>query len=561
MNIGVKDSCLKKLSFLFYFILVFSQAADGVGAGNGEALNPKAGHKLICSSKDALKADYLKQLYRHEIYGDPELVKEVGAEVSTAAAFYQQQIATKFLDKKRGPNLAPNLFKNLTKEQLFDGATLFDPAQEASLPQAGDVLLNMTFLNPYNAGSFYSKRGMIHARIVVGAKEDVRGKYLEVLDGGWQRFSPLYQVHSQTIWLRPKTNYFEDSDKKKLVKLANAFEPVAYDNTLTDNLQEYRSRLHQALSSSADTNGDGVESVEEKRAQQLNEREGFVARSNPRPETNFLGFAPFGNPLSYARAENFSGFYCSEAGTDIYSLLGFRLYGEVPFEVITAFSSSGKLPEWANYLNALGGFGASEGKVMIVHKTFFTYFSLLDQAWKKGLVLPEGVEQYDQNFARVMKLNMNSALSQTRPDGSLDGLLNQLNELIAQAETSGLLELKNKAVEVRLQLLGMVQELKVMHPLDPTFNVTKAVNHMFFVNKSYGPNHFLENGEYFELKGVFYNTDLENGYQAKWVVDSDESGDSNASTTLYTIDESAPQAADGTCVKSEEKVGYLPTNP
>jgi hypothetical protein len=436
----------------------------------------------------------------------------------------------------------------LDTKKLFDGAKVLSSGNGNEIPQPGDVLLNMNFLNPYNAGTFYSKRGMIHARLVVNAVSTRSGVQLEILDGGWKKFSKLSQIHSQTIWLRPKADFFKADDVANLQKWAKLFEPVQYDNRLIDNLVEYRAMLNEVTEKllAQDENGDGKPDLTQRQVQE-------IARKAAMDESSDEGFYPFGNPDT---EQPKSGFYCSEAGSDIFSYLGFKLYGEVPFEVATAFSSDGKLPQWKVYEEALSGFGAGEGPVYMMHKQFFAYFSVLDAAWRKSILpLPQGYRGGKDNFAAIAWQNRENSLKLAAINPSMDPMLEQLDSLIEASAAHGDLQLNRQALESKRELLNLVAQMQQVDNM-PNLNLTGAVDLMFFRTKAYGPNHFLENGDYFELKGVFYNTDLEGGYQAKWIADA---GDVNASTTLYRINPSAPVANDGGCVLTETKLPALPT--
>lgn len=519
--------------YLLFGAVTGLRAADGIDVGLQEELgirpHAKQGRKLLCRDEATLKRDYLQQLLQHEVYGSPEALARRSPPLARTVQYYQDAAAQRYAQGK-GPNLAPNLFVNLRAKDLFDGAKIFDRGTpEAEVPQPGDVLLNMNFLNPGNVGTFYSKRGMAHARVIVGTEGRGTKRKLVVLDGGWEKFSKLSQVHSQMVWLRPRKKFFDKQDQRNLVKWSHVMEPLPYDNQLVDDLAEYRRRLHNALDDYAkDADGDGRPNREAREAQ-VSAREDFIRASAG-------NFAPFGNPDTFIPP---SGNYCSEAGSHIFSYLGFRQYGEVPFAMVTAFSPDGNLPRWSVYENALTGFGASEGPVAMMHQLFYKYFSLLDAAWRRQvLLLPEGLEDPAYNFSRAMKQNRNLAMAQLpRGQDLLDAQLLELAENPREAE------LAQGARELRPLLQELVVSMRTTYQ-NPDLNLTSAIDKMFFNNFAYGPNHFLENGDYFELKGVYYNSDLTGGYQAKWVANANE-GTQNESTTLYQISPSARVNADG----------------
>lgn len=504
-------------------------APDQGGLGD----TSRYGNLLYCHDEEELKSDFLNQLKAHQIYGSPELIDNES--IAKTAAYYQKKHQEQF-ELGHGPQLKKNLFSQLTTEQLFDGAKIFDDDYEGILPQTGDIILNMDFLRSDNPGTFYSKRGMIHARTVLGSVELNRQKYLVLLDGGWQNLSLVKQVNSQSILLRPRAEFFKEQDRQDLIKWAIHFAPVPYDNQLIDNLSEFRNRLHKSIDNQVHS-GANPELV------RLRSRDRILERSS----VENANFAPFGKDKidDYI---NPSGFYCSEAGSDIYTYLGFRLYGEVPFEVVTAFSGDGKLPQWSVYVNALSGFGASGTPVEDLHNIFFQYFSLLDFAWKNELLeLPEGVDSYDdENFVEAMRANRNAAMSQISHGKDL--LLEELNQLATHVAQNA--ELSGKVTLIREKLLEVTQALSQQS--GENLNLTQATNQMFFQNKAYGPNHFLENGDYFDLLGVFYNTDLDSGYQAAWVANSHEGEERvvNRSSTLYEITSRGDQVVDGKCENS-----------
>ena len=86
-------------------------------------------------------------------------------------------------------------------------------------------------------------------------------------------------------------------------------------------------------------------------------------------------------------------------------------------------------------------------------------------------------------------------------------------------------------------------------------NSSQAIFNVFYANKSYGPHTFFENKKYFELKGVFYNTNLK-GNQALFVSDwwlqtfGQPKLVANVQTTLYRITQNRNLPADR-CVIAE----------
>ncbi len=497
-------------------------------------IRPQTGKILYCPTYGVMKKDFLKQLQTHEIYGEPEKITRLSPAMGRAAQFYQEKMARNF-SSKSGPNLTPNLFKNLTTQKLFDGSFVLNSDQPMSnVPQPGDVLLNMAFANPWMVGSFYSKRGMEHARIVVAVEGNDKARELVVLDGGWEKFSRLHQIHSQTLWLRPRAKYFDAADRARLIRWARVMEPVPYDNMLVDDLAKYRKLMHDNIDRyTQDANGDGQPDMDPRSAQ-LRARSEALMASDPHAQN----FAPFGNADTFIPS---SGNYCSEAGTHIFSYLGFRQFGETAFSLLTAFSSTGNLPNWAIYANALTGFGASVGPVFEMHKDFFEFFSVMDEAWKKRILpFPSTYTEDTYNFSKVMRANQDEAVRL-----SLSGrdLLKEQIERISQSTDT---ELSTRAVtldEGLNETLGQLRE----HRQSPDLSFSEAIDDMYFRNLSYGPHHFLENGEYFELKGAFFNSDLESGYQAKWIANAGR-GRANLSTTLYSLDSfGAGEPTDESC--------------
>lgn len=496
---------------------------EGGGGGNSPTWvrSPKEGKFLDCKSESAMKKDYLGQLQRHLVYGDLTQVRQadpVGADMST---FY--------MDNLKNLGIKTNTFASLTEAKLFDGSKGFEftVGTKKVKPQAGDVLLNFSFGQPHHPGYFYSKRGIAHARLVVGYSP--RGELL-TFDGGWQGFSKLKQVHSQTIWLRPNPRYIKQGDIDHIVKWAKLMEPVPYDNTLTDDWAEYRSRLHKSLDG-------GMSQVR--------------AREKALSEAKTEGFAPGESPDSFIPP---SGIYCSEGTAAIFAYLGFRMYGETAFDIISKFSRTGELPSWAAYADALSGFGAdSDPNTFMMHNLFHSYFSFFEKA-RKGLISvpgPDGFNGSTAGFAEAMKVNISAAMSD---GGASDLLAKQLDE--AAEKLAGDAAELEKVVKLKEALLQVAQQTGQLVGAND-FNITKAVYLVFFRNLAYGPHSFLENGKYFNLMGVFYNSDLQSGYQAKWISDwwvapyGQPRQSANISTTLYRLSPEKPGLPDGECVPAE----------
>ncbi len=482
--------------------------------------SPNQGKYMDCKSEASLKKDFLAQLNHHLVYGDLAKIRskdKVGADMAT---YYRESL------KKIG--VRPNLFESLTEDRLFDGAKGFEftvRGQKVKV-QAGDVLLNLSFGQPSRAGNFYSKRGMIHARLVVGY--NAAGELL-TFDGGWQGFSRLKQMHSQTIWLRPNPKLLNEKDIQNIVKWAKLLEKSNYDNTLTDDWAEYRSRLNNYLDS-------GFSQI--------------AAREKALNDAKTGGFAPGNSPDSFLPP---SGIYCSEGAAAIFSYLGFRLHGETAFDIIGKFSRQGELPDWAVYADALSGFGAdSDQNTFMMHNLFHSYFAFFDSARRNGLIsIPGAASSKSMGFSDAMKLNVKAAMA----DGGQSDLLGrQLDE--ATTKLGNNIAEKEKVLKLKGALEKIASETgKLAGASD--FNITKAVYVVFFKNLAYGPHVFLENSHQFNLIGVFYNTNLTDGYQAKWVADwwvapfGQPRVSANISTTLYRITPEKSGLPDDRCVTSE----------
>ena len=88
-------------------------------------------------------------------------------------------------------------------------------------------------------------------------------------------------------------------------------------------------------------------------------------------------------------------------------------------------------------------------------------------------------------------------------------------------------------------------------------NTSLAIFNVFYANKSYGPHTFFENKTHFDLKGVFYNTNLK-GNQALFVSDwwlqtfGQPRLSANVQTTLYRIKKNARNLPADRCVIAEK---------
>jgi hypothetical protein len=480
----------------------------------------KEGKFLDCKSDAAMKKDYLSQLQQHMVYGDLNKIRTSDPVAADMASYYRQNL--------KAMGIETNTFESIKENQLLDGAKGFKFVVDGNTIalERGDILLNFSFGQPDRPGYFYSKRGMTHARLVVGY--DPTGKLL-TFDGGWEEFSSLTQMNSQTIWLRPKAKYINAKDVENIVKWSKLMETLPYDNTLTDDWADYRKELHKLLDDGKDH---------------------LSARTTALSVARAKGFAPKASPDTYLPE---SGIYCSEGAAAIYSYLGFRMHGETAFDIIGKFSRTGDLPDWAAYADALSGFGAdSDPNTFMMHNLFYSYFSFFDSA-RKGLIsLPEGVGGSDAGFAGAMKANVLAAM---KDGGASDLLAKQLDEVIAKLPSDSEGQIKIKKLK---EALSMVANNIGSLAKATNFNITKAIYFVFFSNQSYGPHAFFENGKYFDLVGVFYNSDLTSGYQAKWVSDwwvaphGKPRLSGNISTTLYRVAPERSELPDDRCVAAEE---------
>jgi hypothetical protein len=500
-----------------------SSSSPGGGAPSWTA-SPKEGRYLSCKSEQAMKRDFIGQLQRHYVYGDVQKIKSLDSSAGEALEYYQNSLTAQ--------GVKSLTFANLDETKVFDGSKGFSFLVNGvqTRPQAGDILLNMNFGHPDRPGNFYSKRGMAHARLVVGY---LTTGELVTLDGGWKRFSVLSQIHSQTVWIRPKSEYFNATDRQNLVKWAKLLEPVKYDNTLTDDWSEFRKRLHSYIDSGLDR---------------------VAAREKALDDAKTNAFAPGASPDSFLPP---SGIYCSEGAAAIFAYLGFKMNGETAFDMISKFSKLGKLPSWAVYADALSGFGAdSDPNTFMMHNLFHSYFSFFDSG-KQGLITAPGLDLASMNFSDGMKANIQAAMAD---GGASDLLSKQLDEASAKLLSDP--PAKAQVDQLKASLLQVSQTLGQQFGV-ANFNITKAVYALFFQNLAYGPHVFMESANYFDLVGVFYNSDLARGYQAKWIADwwlnpyGQPRQEGNISTTLYKIT-ADPALSDDECVPGL-KAPLLPT--
>lgn len=499
-----------------------------VPAGPGWTFDPRMGCALSCASEQALKADYLQQLKSHRLYGDPDLIASIDPDGAAIARYYRQR------QEKLG--LDAGLFAKLSEEQLFDGNKWL--AMPDGL-RPGDILLNMAFGTPNRAGAFYTKRGIAHSALVVHVAKD----HYVALDSGSESLGIRRQIPSQTVWLRPKAEFFAKGDVEKVIKWGKLFSPAHYDNYLIDDWKEFRKTLHSELD--AGTSRDLALS-----------KSFLAARKLAKP------------PLTMEETFTFqpkSGLYCSEGVAAIFTYLGFRQYGDSPIELITAFSEKGDLPDWGVYLDALGGFSADSGPALLMHQIFWNYFRLFETGRKMRLFdIPHYPVAWNGSFAKAIEANL---LAVEKDQGKGNHVQKQLDKMVAALEKMpDQKELLAGAKQVQEGLQKLTAQLSEQRK--QPLNLSQATYSVFMENIAYGPHTFLENKRFFELKGVFYNTDLSpGGYgQAPWVADLARENPetkvkttSNIATTLYRIDNKPGLPADR-CVIAE-KLAPLYTGP
>ncbi len=498
--------------------------------GQGWTFDPRMGCYLKCASEDALKSDFLAQILNHRLYGKIEDLAAKDPEGARIARFYR--------DRQQKLGLTAGPFAELTKDQLFDGDK-WTTMKEGIKP--GDILLNMAFGTPNRAGAFYSKRGMAHAELVV----KVEGDRYQSLDGGWGAKATWKTIASQTVWLRPRAEYFTADDLKNLLQWAENLMPMSYDNTLTDDWKEFRAVLNAELDSGKQR------SIAQKVAFDLSEAKNF-------PPKGFAASFKYQPP---------SGLYCSEGISAIFAYLGYRLIGDRPLELITAFSDSGKLPPWEIYLDALEGFDANTGGPMLMHKAFWNFFIVFDQARQKDLIQIPG---YPKASAGTFSEAITANLKAIEADGGLsDHLHKQLDDVIDSLQkTKTQPELLSLAIATKEGLERIAQGLSLKQKR--TINITQAAYSIYLGNTAFGPHTFLENSKYFELKGIFYNSNVapEAYGQARWVASIDRLKPGtdtreffNISTTLYSVVNDASLPTDRCVVANKAPpLEWMPSN-
>lgn len=468
--------------------------------GKGWAFDLREGCYLNCRSKEAAIQDFLRQLKWHRVYGDVELLTQRDALGGQMARFYHEKL------RMRG--LKAHSFAKLERKDVFDGSAW----QRAGI-EPGDLFLNMNFGQPNHAGIFYSKRGIAHARLVV----EVTPTSITTFDGGWKKFSTMSQVGSQVVWLRPRRELLQPGDIEKIKRWAKTLEPLEYDNTLVDDLKEYREILHRQIDQGASP---------------------LAAREAAMSFAKANGKAPLGWEESFSFSPP-TGLYCSEGAAAIFSYLGFRQYGENILDQLTVYSSDGSLPDWTIYEDALSGFGAdSDRDIYMMHKLFYAYFRAFDEGRRAGVVVIPGItDAKSLSFAAAAKANFKAV---ERDSGAADHFATQLAAMSQALKANP----HKGAMQADLDQLqaGLQQSVQALNAkAGVKMNLTQALYQMFYANNIYGPHSFLENAKHFDLKGVFYNTDLKGKgqalYIADWWLDSLGQGrqSANVSTTLFRI--------------------------
>ncbi len=496
---------------------------EGVTTGSGWPFDAREGCFLDCKNITALKADFLDQLKNHRVYGDINLIASKDPEAGKTAAYFAKVIAAK--------GVKMNRLDSLTPRNLFDGADW----TKAGI-KVGDIFINLNFGQPNHAGIFYSKRGMAHARLVV----EVAKTHILTFDGGWNRFTKITEVNSQTVWLRPRAQFLKPNDMKDLVKWAKLMEPLDYDNTLTDDWREFRELLHKHLDSGVDN---------------------FTARTKAFSEAETAGLNPAGLKATFTYQPP-SGLYCSEGTAGIYSYLGFRQFGETAIDIVASFSEDGSLPDWKLYEDALSGFGADSDKsTYMMHKLFYDYFTVFEAGRKAGaIVVPGLADSKTATFAQAAEANMKAVAADSfGASNHIDTQLESFEKALAAGGPS--------QAPMAQQLQALRGGLKVVadnmsKQAGMPVNTSLAVFNVFYANKSYGPHTFFENSKYFELKGVFYNSNLK-GNQALFISDwwlqtfGQPRLSANVQTTLYRIKKD-PNLPSDRCVIAE-KAPLIPT--
>lgn len=494
---------------------------EGPTTGKGWTFSEKEGCFLDCRNLTALKKDFLKQLKEHRVYGDIKMISAIDPEAGKVAQYFANQQAAKGIQMNR--------FDKLNSRKLFDGADW----QKLGI-KPGDIFLNLNFGQPNHAGIFYSKRGLAHARLVVKVTPD----RIYTFDGGWNQFTELEEVNSQTVWLRPRSKFLKQGDIENVIKWAKLMEPLDYDNNLTDDWREFREYLHGYLDSGMDN---------------------FTARDKAFSEGSSRGFDPKGFQESFSYKPP-SGIYCSEGTAGIFSYLGFRQYGETAIDIATSFSSDGSLPDWKLYEDALSGFGADSDKsTYMMHKLFYDYFTVFEAGRKAGVIKVPGLaDSAGATFGDAATANMKAVAADNY------GASNHIDKQLEDFENA-LGATQNPMQQQVAALRGGLAQVaaNLAKQTGTNVNVTQAVFNVFYANKSYGPHTFFENSKHFEMLGVFYNTNMQ-GNQALFISDwwlqtfGQPKLKANLSTTLYRIKNDTSLPKDH-CVVAE-KAPIIPTN-
>lgn len=489
---------------------------EGPTTGIGWPFDEREGCFLDCKNITAMKKDFQAQLQAHRIYGDPKKIEAIDAEAGRIANFFAKKQAAK--------GIKMNRFDTISTRKLFDGA------KWSTLGiQEGDIFINMNFGQPNHAGIFYSKRGLSHARYVV----KVTPTKIVTFDGGWNQFTELSEVNAQTIWLRPNASKLKANDIKDSLKWAKLMEPLDYDNTLTDDWRDFRVLLDKHLDAGDDN---------------------FTARDKAFEEAKAAGISPKGyrDTFSYQPP---SGLYCSEGTAGIFSYLGFKQYGETAIDIATAFSADGSLPVWKIYEDALSGFGADSDKnTYMMHKLFFDYFTIFDAGRMAGIIKVPGLaNSQTATFGVAAEANMQAVIADNY--GASNHIDKQLEDFENAAAAGG---------PAQAMLQGQIQALRgglnaiagnMSHQARSPINSTQTVFNVFYANKSYGPHTFFENKEHFDLRGVFYNSNMQ-GNQALFISDwwlqtfGQPKLKANLQTTLYRLKNDPTLPADR-CVVAE----------
>lgn len=483
----------------------------GQTTGKGWTFDSRQGCYLNCKSRKIIEDDFLNQLKLHRTFGDINLVKELDPAAAETMETIRKSIKSK--------GFTPHDFSGLTKDQLYDGSDW----KKLGI-QPGDIFLHMFFGLPDHIGLFYSKHGVSHLSMVTKVTET--GFW--ALNGG-QGMTFHTEVMSQSIWLRPKmigTKEQWSNDLKNLVKWSKTFENLSYDNTLIDDIAMFRSELDRQLDS---------------------KKSPLEARTLAFAYSATKKVPPFGYDQSF-QFQPPSGQYCSEGAATIFSYLGFKLLGQSALESLGSFRKDGGLPQWEAYEDALVGIGAaSDEKLRHMHLLYYNYFKKFDSLRKRGIVTLEGQPKFTEiSFQKAALLNFEWA---SRGGGKSNHLLEQLKSAMLSEQLK-----KSEKEELKTLVEGLDKVTKVIATRKKQdINFTQALLHLYFVNKQYSPASFMENSAYFDLKGVFYNTNFGENSQAlnvstyflQYLGGVTVSG--NISTTLYKLDPDNSKLPDDRC--------------